>query len=83
MEDALPSNTDSVLVMCGSCGIYGVAWCLVWLAMMAIVLVIIALIGYFTIGSERIIYHIGCGAIGFFTAMLAHWIIDKITDKHE
>lgn len=59
------------------------AWCLVWLAIMAIVFAAIVFIGRFTIGNERIIFCIGGGAIGFFTAKLARWIIDKITDEHE
>lgn len=53
------------------------------IAIYLIVVFIVCLIGYCTIGSERIIYHIGGFAIAYASLRCARWIIGKITDKHE
>lgn len=59
------------------------AWILTGIAIYLIVVFIVCLIGHYTIGSERIIYHIGGFAIAYVSFRCARWIIDKITKKHE
>jgi len=60
---------------------------LVWFLLAHVIAVIacaiIALIGYFTIGHERIYLFIGGFTIGICCSRCAWWIINKITDKHE
>ncbi len=55
----------------------------VMMFIIVIISIIIAIIGNFTIGAERIVYYIGCVAIGAFSSRCAHRIIDKITYKDE
>jgi len=59
------------------------AYFLLAIAIAALAWCVIALIGYFTKMPELILSLIAGGAIGIWSVRCAHWIIDKITDKHE